>query len=310
MDQSFLQQLASSLPLFDPGRAIDTPGRRYAGYYGIDFSTRAEQFLGRVSVADYDLALQLWRPAQPRATLLILHGYYDHMGLYRHLIEWALDQQFAVLALDLPGHGLSSGERASIGCFLSYQAALDAVFTQAGCWDLPAPWHVLGQSTGAGILVDRLLHGQVPEQLGETILMAPLVRPRQWLLSQMSLRVLGGVVRQLGRRFTENSTDADFLEFVRLRDPLQPTVLPVAWVQALDAWIPRIEQAQRSAYSPLIIQGQDDSTVDWQHNMTVLADKFAEPQWLYLPGARHHLANEQASTRARYLQWLSERLSA
>ncbi|WP_423811416.1 alpha/beta hydrolase, partial [Pseudomonas aeruginosa] len=40
-------------------------------------------------------------------SLLLMHGYYDHMGLYRHVVDWALGMGFSVLACDLPGHGLS-----------------------------------------------------------------------------------------------------------------------------------------------------------------------------------------------------------
>lgn len=308
MDQAFLTSFVDQLPNLEPGRAVDAAARRYAGYYGIDFSERSEQHLGRIEVDGFSVAVQIWKPPVARGTLLILHGYYDHMGLYRHLIEWALQQNFAVLAFDLPGHGLSSGERASIDCFTRYQKVLDGVLEQAKLWALPAPWHMLGQSTGGAILIDRLLHGPLPHELGETILMAPLVRPRQWGFSQMGLRLLGGFVQQLGRKFTDNSSDQAFLDFIRTHDPLQPQVLPVAWVQALEQWIPRIESASSVAHTPLIIQGQDDGTVDWQHNIKVLESKFAAPDMLYLPKARHHLANEHQRLRKQYLEWLAPRL--
>ena len=308
MDQAFFSSLADSLPQLEPGRAADEAARRYAGYYGIDFHDRAAQHLGRIEVDGFSVATQIWKPPVARGTLLILHGYYDHMGLYRHLIQWALEQHYAVLAFDLPGHGLSSGERASIDCFLRYQKVLDGVLEQALLWQLPAPWHMLGQSTGGAILIDRLLHGELPAQLGRTVLMAPLVRPRQWLFSQMGLKLLGGFVQQLGRRFTDNSTDEAFLEFIRSRDPLQPQVLPVAWVQALERWIPRIESAAAVEHQPLIIQGQEDGTVDWQHNIQVLESKFAGLDTFYLPTARHHLANEHQSLRQQYLDWLGPRL--
>lgn len=310
MDQAFLDLLIERLPLLEPGRLLDDPARRYAGYYGIDFSDHAPQHLGRIQVDGFTLAVQVWRPAQARGTLIILHGYYDHMGLYRHLIRWALQRGLAVLAFDLPGHGLSSGERASIDCFLRYQKVLDAVLEHAGQWQLPAPWHLLGQSTGGAILIDRLLHGPLPIELGRTVLMAPLVRPRQWGVSQMSLRLLGGFVHQLGRKFTDNSNDQAFLDFIRERDPLQSQVLPLAWVQALEKWIPRIESAQSSPQSPLIIQGRMDKTVDWQHNIRVLDDKFSSPDVFFLPKARHHLANEGESIRREYLGWLGAQLDA
>ena len=90
--------------------------RAYRAYYGLDFPARGDSVrsrLGCVQVAGYCVATQAWWPREPRGTLVLLHGYYDHMGLYRHVIDWALGLGFAVIACDLPGHGLSSGAPAS-----------------------------------------------------------------------------------------------------------------------------------------------------------------------------------------------------
>ena len=180
MNQTFFDTLAAQLPQLEVGQPFNPEARQYAAYYGIDFSAEVDQHLGHIEVDGFSLAVQVWRPSRPRGTLMILHGYYDHMGLYRHVIRWALEHRLAVMAFDLPGHGLSSGERASIDCFLRYQQVLDGVIEHAQLWRLPAPWHFLGQSTGGAIMIDRLLHGPLPEQTGRTILMAPLVRPKQW----------------------------------------------------------------------------------------------------------------------------------
>src|SRR5690554_1184041 len=139
MNQTFFEELVAQLPQLEADRPINPQARQYAAYYGIDFSDEVQQHLGRIRVDGFDVALQVWRPSAPRGTLFILHGYYDHMGLYRHVIRWALEQRLAVLAFDLPGHGLSSGERASIDSFLRYQQVLDGVIEHAGLWKLPAP---------------------------------------------------------------------------------------------------------------------------------------------------------------------------
>ncbi|MFB8830172.1 hypothetical protein ACE0DR_14685 [Azotobacter sp. CWF10] len=89
---------------------------------------------------------------------------------------------------------------------------------------------------------------------------------------------------------------------------MQARILPTAWVGALARWIPRIEGAERSERSPLIIQGDADLTVDWRHNLNVLQGKFRDPQLLMLPSARHHLANEREALRERYFDFLRERL--
>ncbi|MNV99742.1 hypothetical protein D3C71_1951430 [compost metagenome] len=77
---------------------------------------------------------------------------------------------------------------------------------------------------------------------------------------------------------------------------------------ALIAWVKRIEAAPRSARRPLIVQGEADGTVDWPYNLEVLKAKFAEPQILMLPDARHHLANELPGIRQRYFAFIDQRL--
>jgi alpha-beta hydrolase superfamily lysophospholipase len=276
----------------------------YRRFYGFEGLPTEGSLLGYFQVGAYRIAAQVWWPREPRGTLLLLHGYYDHSGLFRHVIEWALGMGFAVLAVDLPGHGLSSGARASIDDFAEYQLVL-----QAAALDLPQPWHLCGQSTGGAILIDYLLTGKPAPEVGEAILLAPLVRPRAWAWSQLSYRLLKPFVREIPRRFSDNSSDPEFIDFVLNRDPLQARSLPTAWVGALSQWVPRIEGAPRSLRSPLIVQGEADMTVDWPHNLDILQDKFAAPEILRLAEARHHLANESPALRQRYFDFLRERLA-
>jgi alpha-beta hydrolase superfamily lysophospholipase len=84
--------------------------------------------------------------------------------------------------------------------------------------------------------------------------------------------------------------------------------LPTKWVGALSRWIIRVEHAKKSPRRPLIIQGQADMTVDWQHNLQVMKWKFDRPQILLLAEARHHLANETVEMREEYFEFLSKRI--
>ena len=305
------QVLSRSLPDMAMHSVDPRLAQAWRQYYQIDFAQYDTDLvcrLGAVSVAAYRIAMHVYRPVQPRGTLLVLHGYYDHMGLYGHIYKWALAQGFAVLSCDLPGHGLSSGARGSINSFQEYQQVLQAMFAQAAQLQLPQPWHILGQSTGAAIALDYVLNQQPLTQLGETILLAPLVRPRAWRQSKLLYQLVKPFRSSVPRRYSNNSHDPAFVEFVR-QDPLQTQILPTAWVGALAQWIGHIEQAQPSSYSPIIVQGQADMTVDWQHNLQVLNTKFDKPRILLLPEARHHLANEPAALREQFFDFLQAQLS-
>jgi len=279
----------------------------YRRFYGTDFDG-ATTGSGLLKVRDYQLVAQLWQPAAPRGTLLLVHGYYDHLGLYRHLIGWALAQGFAVFACDLPGHGLSSGERADIGDFAEYQAVLTALLEQAAQLELPQPWHLLGHSTGGGILLDYLLRGTVRREIDQITLLAPLIRPRAWGWSKLLWYLISPFKDSIKRRFTDNSSDKDFLAFIR-QDPLQPLRLPCRWVAALMRWIPLIEAAAPSERPVLLVQGNADHTLNWRHNLKVMQEKLPNAQRLLLPGARHHLVNESEHLRQRYWRFLEQHLA-
>lgn len=298
--------LRASLAPLATRQALSNQAQDYQRFYGLNLPVQS--WLGGFQAAGFELVGQVWLPEKPKATLFLLHGYYDHMGLYRHVIEWALALGYAVISCDLPGHGLSSGERASIGDFAVYQRVLEALFEQARNLGLPRPWHLCGQSTGSAIAVDHLLHqGERSPVDGQVILLAPLIRPRAWRWSKFNYRVLRHFVDGIERRFSENTNDPTFLPFLEA-DPLQPRRLPTAWVGALIAWVKRIEAAPHCARRPLIVQGEDDGTVDWPYNLEVLKAKFDEPQILLLPQARHHLANELPGIRQRYFDFIGQRM--
>ena len=194
-------QADSLSPIFEAGPEPDWV-KHWRAYYGIDFSAASaavEQQLGSLDVGGYRLAVQLYRQRRTeRGTCIVLHGYYDHMGLYGHLYGWLLEQGFNVLTCDLPGHGLSSGARASIGSFAEYQHVLKALHELVTPLRLSLPVHVIGQSTGAAIALELALNDW-PQGLGQLVLLAPLVRPRAWRQSHLLYQGLKPFVQHIPR---------------------------------------------------------------------------------------------------------------
>jgi len=59
-----------------------------------------------------------WLPdGEPKAVVLIVHGYAEHIGRYAHVAERLVERGYAVYGLDHRGHGSSEGLRAHFDSF-------------------------------------------------------------------------------------------------------------------------------------------------------------------------------------------------
>src|SRR5690606_6890453 len=151
--------LKQALPELDFGKPAQASALldSYLQHYGLEPDNRqahdVHHAMGFFMCEGRRIACQYFSPQNPLATVVVLHGYYDHMGLYGHLIRYCLGRRFAVVAVDLPGHGLSDGAPAVIDSFAEYTACLEQclqLMTQAA---LPRPFHAVGQSTGGSVLL-------------------------------------------------------------------------------------------------------------------------------------------------------------
>ena len=227
----------------------------------------------------------------------MLHGYFDHTGLYGKLIEYGLSRNCNVLIFDLPGHGLSTGEGAVIDNFSDYSRAIVRVLAAIPLPELPL-W-VMGQSTGCAALVDYAWKNPWP--FTAVVLLAPLVRPMGWLRVRVAHTLLRRFVDSVPRKFNENSSDRTFLEFVQ-NDPLQSDRVSLRWIGALRRWLRTLPREKLRVGPALVIQGDADGTVDWRHNMQVVELLFPDSRVVYLPGAGHQLANESGEFLGSYLE--------
>ena len=246
----------------------------------------------------FELWTQVWAPPAPRGTIFVVHGYFDHLGLYGHLLERLLAQDWQVVMWDLPGHGLSSGARATIDDFTDYVKCFNHIERQIADLSLaPGPWLAIGQSTGASIVAtDALARGEQAPWQG-LVLLAPLVRPWGWNQSRWLHRIASPFVDTIPRKYRANTTNLDFADFLRLHDPLQDDHLALTWVTAMRRWMPTLLKRPPSELPVLILQGEQDLTVDWSWNLKALRRKFPQAQVERHPEARHHLVNEAEPIR-------------
>jgi alpha-beta hydrolase superfamily lysophospholipase len=273
-------------------------------YYALDgVAARARHEVGTVEIGGERIVWQSFTPANARASAIVSHGFYDHTGLYRHLIDFLVGEGLKVLAFDQPGHGLSSGPRASIDDFDRYVEVLRTMTGRASDW--PKPVHLFGQSMGGAVSMEYLLqHGRAP--FAEVVLFAPLVRPLRWPFGRWAYRAAR--VLRLGdrpRSFSDNAENPDFLALVRA-DPLAAQTLPIAWVGAMSRWVERFDAHPPTRMRVRMLQGDDDHTVDGPWGIKRISDKFVADVF-EIPGAGHHLVNESPARRELMWEWLRGR---
>jgi alpha-beta hydrolase superfamily lysophospholipase len=302
-----LQELRQSLPVLSQGESLSPSLQAFCQFYKIDFSQRlpdVQHRVGTVPAGNYSLAVHCWTQPGARSNLLLVHGYTDHVGLFGHLVEYGLRRGCNVIAFDLPGHGLSSGDPVTIDDFADYECAIASVLA-AG--QVPVlPWWVMAQSTGCAALIEySRTH---PWPFVATVFMAPLIRPAGWRRVELAYLLLHRFKQSVPRSFTNNSGDKAFLAFVK-SDPLQSRTISMAWLGALRRWLAGLSFRDLGLGSVLVLQGDNDGTVDWRYNMKKIARLLPQGQIEYLSGGGHHLANETADLRRQYFGLIDEYLN-
>lgn len=82
----------------------------------------------------------------PRARVVLIHGYADHVGRYPHVIEALTGAGFDVHAFDMRGHGRSEGVRGHVLRFQEYLDDLDLFLAELP--GDPLPRFLVGHSLG------------------------------------------------------------------------------------------------------------------------------------------------------------------
>lgn len=287
--------------------------RRYLDYYGFSSLHRGRPELTHTlrfhHWHGYSIAAHCWQQAGARGTITVVHGLFDHLGLYLPLIEHLLDDGFNVVGFDLPGHGLSSGTRASIQDFADYRQVLAACI-EWGATVSHGPYHLVGQSTGCSAILYLLLCADSAScHVRSSVLLAPLVRASAWGRVSMAHALLSWILAKVPRQFGANSHDKRFLHFLARQDPMQARHIDVHWVGAMRAWVKAFLAAPTAQHRLLVIQGTGDSTVDWRWNLPMIRRKFPAARVHYVDGAMHHLVNEADPWRAEAFTALSSFLS-
>uniref|UniRef100_A0A7S4LH98 Serine aminopeptidase S33 domain-containing protein n=1 Tax=Eutreptiella gymnastica TaxID=73025 RepID=A0A7S4LH98_9EUGL len=131
---------------------------------------------------------QWWLPSgQPKAIIVISHGYGEHCGRYEATAAAFVAHNFAVYAMDQQGHGRSDGDRGVVHDYMNWVDDLEAYIQTIASKHKDVPMFLLGHSMGGAVALK--LASQNPGCWKGVLLSAPMFqigeriwsKPIQWL---------------------------------------------------------------------------------------------------------------------------------
>jgi alpha-beta hydrolase superfamily lysophospholipase len=276
-------------------------------YYDIQYE-HLPHYFGTFQSDGWTIAAHVFYPLPANGTVFLLHGYFDHTGILKNLIRRCLDIGYAVACFDLPGHGLSSGEKAGVTDFSEYVAVFKEFLRICSPY-LPQPYHLISHSTGSAVALEFISQNRSQDpKFDKIILLAPLIHHSYHRITRAQYFLIKPFVESFPRRFHRNSSDPAFVQWVR-QDPLQGNRIPISWLEALYSWNERFEKYGRANTPLMVVQGTSDSVVDWRYNIALLKEKYSALTVKWIENGRHQLLNESYSIREEVLRSISSYLS-
>jgi alpha-beta hydrolase superfamily lysophospholipase len=260
------------------------------------------------------LFYQVWRPSEPRALLVNLHGLGDHSGLYPSLAAHFPPRGVAVYAYDMRGNGRSPGQRAYLKSWRQYREDLHAFLQRVRAWEGELPLFLLGNSLGGLVVLDYALHR--PESLTGVIAAAPPlgklgVPPVLMSLGRVMSTLLPRFSLQVGMDLTGLARDPSVVEAV-LSDPLFHRRGTARLSTEVTSAIGRVQDGAPDFPVPLLIlHGSADRMVPPDGSREFFAKvRHPDKEFREYPGAYHVLFADlnSAEVLADLERWLDSHM--
>lgn len=250
---------------------------------------------------------QWWCPeGEARGVLAICHGYAEHSGRYADVADYLTARGFVVEALDLRGHGRSSGERVFVNDFDEYLDDLETFLARVRERNAGKPVFLLGHSMGGGVVSNYMVARPSAAQLAGVLLSgAGMLGPRPTPAPNEPPRAPAPLPA------SAISRDPNVVAAYE-NDPLVYRGAPSPnRVEASRTAYQRVQSGMDAIELPLLIMhGTDDLLVPYRGSEILFERAASKDKTLKLyPGLYHEILNEPEKDQvlAEVAAWLEAR---
>jgi alpha-beta hydrolase superfamily lysophospholipase len=254
---------------------------------------------------------------EPRGNILLVHGFGEHSGRYRALIEHLVSHSYSVCAYDQRGHGQSDGLPGHVEHFGDYDLDLERIVASMRAADDERPLFIVAHSMGglvalrylarestaiAGAVLSAPLLGVVVKVPAHKVMMArvsAVVSPRLRLDNEINPAVLSRDP-EVGRAYAA--------------DPLVNRKVSARWFSEATAAIQEMPLIGASIITPLLVMhgtGDKLASVEATRRIFPLLAS-SDKELVVYDGFYHELFNEpeKDDIYAKVSAWIESRSHA
>ena len=113
----------------------------------------------KIEVGQYKIYTCQWEVENPVDKIVFIHGMGEHCRRYDHVAAFMNASKISFYAVDLPGHGQSSGKRGHINKYHEFMDVIDAYVEHLEL-NSTEPFVLMGHSMGGNVCSNYLLKGK------------------------------------------------------------------------------------------------------------------------------------------------------
>ena len=216
----------------------------------------------KLQVGKYTIYNQKWEVDSPTYKMVFIHGMGEHSGRYEHLAKFMNKANISFYALDLPGHGKSSGKRGHIHKYKEFMNVLDAYVKQLNITNKDN-FVLMGHSMGGNLCANYLVKGKYKPKAA--IIASPWLqlafKPTflKIILAKIANYILPGL--QQNSRLELDAISRDPREVVKYHeDPLNHDMItPRMFIEVQNAGLYAVYKAHKISVPVLIYHGTSDA---------------------------------------------------
>jgi len=246
----------------------------------------------RAKTTEY-LGVNVFLPeSKPKGVVAVIHGYMSHAVNFAYTFRWFVARGWAVVTLDLPGHGFSTGKRADVSSFSDYGDAVAAWSHWIEDQGWSGPRVLVAHSLGTAATFEALRRpGATP--FDQLVFCAPLLRPDWYAGLSLAESLVSTWVNLMPSTFGWDG----YLDGYKM---------PIHWFQALKDWLPTLEDQSPLRLPLTIYQGTRDTVVDEGWNLAEYRRLVPRAKQIILPGKNHLFLTNKEDREAFHTRLTSE----